>query len=140
MSTDNKTLTWTKADGESPASVTFNGVQIKTGDAKVAGTNYDFVGTYAASATVAADDYFIGSNKLWKSTGATTIKGTRAYIKAKTAAARIAGFAIDGEETTAINGITISKDNAPIYNLNGQRVAKPAKGMYVKNGKKVVMK
>lgn len=123
-----------------PASVTFNGVQIKTGDAKVAGTNYDFVGTYAASATVAADDYFIGSNKLWKSTGATTIKGTRAYIKAKTAAARIAGFAIDGEETTAINGITISKDNAPIYNLNGQRVAKPAKGMYVKNGKKVVMK
>lgn len=123
-----------------PASVTFNGVQIKTGDAKVAGTNYDFVGTYAASATVDADDYFIGSNKLWKSTGATTIKGTRAYIKAKTAAARIAGFTIDGEETTAINGITISKDNAPIYNLNGQRVAKPAKGMYVKNGKKVVMK
>ena len=123
-----------------PASVTFNNVLIKTNEAKVAGTNYDFVGTYAASATIAADDYFIGSNKLWKSTGATTIKGTRAYIKAKTAAARIAGFAIDGEETTAINGITISKDNAPIYNLNGQRVAKPAKGMYVKNGKKVVMK
>ncbi len=32
------------------------------------------------------------------------------------------------------------KDNAPVYNLNGQRVDTPAKGVYIKNGRKVLVK
>ena len=31
-------------------------------------------------------------------------------------------------------------DNAPVFNLNGQRVDTPAKGIYIKNGRKVLMK
>ena len=32
------------------------------------------------------------------------------------------------------------KDNTPVYNLNGQRVNTPTKGIYIKNGRKVLVK
>ena len=127
-----------------PASVTFNGVVIKTGDAKVAGSgNYDFVGSYDASTFVTTGNYYLSANKLYKSAkdNGTFIKGTRAYIKAKTLGARIANFSID-DETTGINDLTpaLSKDKDVIYNLNGQKVQKANKGLYIQNGKKVVVK
>ena len=122
---------------------TFNGVTIKAGEAKAEGTNFDFVGTYNASTIIAAGDYFIASNKLYKSSGTTTIKGTRAYIKAKDpeAGARISNFWIDGGDTTGIKTI----ENSPFtienfYDLQGRKVAKPTKGLYIKNGKKVIVK
>jgi hypothetical protein len=116
---------------------------IATGEAKVAGeANFDFVGTYAASTTIAGGDYFISQNKLCKSTGATTIKGTRAYIKAKEGSeARIIGFNLDGGETTAVMDIergTITTGD--VYNMAGQKVKKALKGIYIQNGKKVVIK
>lgn len=120
---------------------TFNGKTIKAGEAKVAGTNFEFVGTYAASTTIAEGDYFIGNNQLWKSTGTTTIKGTRAYLKAKSNEARIAKLVIDGVEATGIEGVEVAeKMNGKIYNLNGQEVKNAQKGLYIVNGKKVVVK
>ena len=50
----------------------------------------------------------------------------------------------DGDETTAIGTIKANGEvdiqSADIYNLNGQRVARPAKGVYIVNGKKVIFK
>ncbi len=123
------------------ATFTFNGKTIKAGEAKVAGENFEFVGTYAASTTIAEGDYFIGNNQLWKSTGTTTIKGTRAYLKAKSNEARIAKLVIDGVEATGIEGVEVAeKMNGKVYNLNGQLVEKAKKGLYIVNGKKVVVK
>ena len=115
---------------------------ISVSDPVVTGeANFDFVGSYAASTTIAEGDYFIGSNQLWKSTGATTIKGTRAYIKAKTAGARIANFSIDGDEATGIQTVNAkAQKSEKLYNMNGQEVKKAAKGLYIKNGKKMVVK
>ena len=119
----------------------FNGKTIKAGESKAEGTNFNFVGTYAASSTIAEGDYFIANDKLWKSTGATTIKGTRAYLKAKAAEARIVGFSFDGDETTAIEGLEImNSNNGKLYNLNGQEVKNAQKGLYIQNGKKVIFK
>ena len=45
------------------------------------------------------------------------------------------------DEATAIDGIAAEKvGNGEIYNLQGQRVVKAQKGLYIVNGKKVVMK
>ena len=45
------------------------------------------------------------------------------------------------EVPTGINGFTAEKQNdATIYNLNGQRVEKVQKGLYIINGKKVMVK
>ena len=124
--------------GNAGTSFTFNGKLIKTGDAKVAGTNVDFIGTYNASTTVKAGDYFISANKLYKSSGETTIKGTRAYIDAKNDAD--VKLFIDGIETgiSEINGTAV--ENGAIYNLAGQRVSNAQKGIYIVNGKKVIIK
>ncbi|MBQ8158245.1 MAG: hypothetical protein IJ081_04410 [Prevotella sp.] len=125
-----------------PASVTFNGVVIKTGDAKVAGTNFDFVGSYDASTYVTTGNYYLSANKLYKSAkdNGTFIKGTRAFIEAKTAGARIANFFID-DETTGINVIEATNNsNNALYNLNGQKINNAKKGVFIQNGKKVVLK
>ena len=117
----------------------FDNKLIKTGEAKVAGTNVDFVGTYAPI-TVKADDYFISADKLYKSTGRTTIKGTRAYIDAKNAS-NVKLFIDDFE--TGIESLT--PDPSPVgegslFNIAGQRVNKAQKGIYIQNGKKVLVK
>lgn len=46
----------------------------------------------------------------------------------------------DGITTTGINNPTtnVLDNNAPVYNLAGQRVSKDAKGILIKNGKKII--
>lgn len=68
------------------------------------------------------------------------IKPFRAYLTAQAGARLGITFA---DETTGIetsDNLTISPVDHPVYNLKGQRVTKPTKGLYIKNGKKVVIK
>ena len=39
---------------------------------------------------------------------------------------------------TGINGVNADNENAPIYNLAGQRVSKAQKGIFIQNGKKSI--
>lgn len=73
--------------------------------------------------------------------GITTLAANKAYIMAPTNnEALVLNFA--GGEVTGINQATINatEANAPIYDLTGHRVAKAVKGIYVKNGKKFIVK
>ena len=120
----------------------FNGVQVVAAQsAIVEGKNFDFVGTYAPI-TVAEGDYFIGNGALYKSAGATSMKAFRAYINAKTTAtgAKVNLF-IDGIATSIreINGAT-ANESGDVFNIVGQRVKKAQKGLYIINGKKVLVK
>ena len=53
-------------------------------------------------------------------------------------------FEEDGSDVTAIEkleaGVTETKENGAYYNLNGVKVENPTKGVYIHNGKKVVIK
>jgi hypothetical protein len=111
------------------------------------GTNFDFVGSYAASTTIPNGEFFLSGNKIYKSKGATTLMGTRAYFKAKTAGARIATLLFDNEGIpTAINEMRDArgKKAANIYDLQGRRISNTdvnsqlKKGIYIVGGKKVV--
>ena len=46
----------------------------------------------------------------------------------------------DGAPQTGIKSIKADGKDAPIYNLAGQRVTNPTKGIYIKNGKKFIVK
>ncbi|UKK49126.1 hypothetical protein L6475_03975 [Prevotella sp. E9-3] len=123
----------------------FTGRTVKAGDAIVAGNaNFDFVGSYNKETVVAENDYYLSDNKIFKSLGnGSTISATRAYIKTKDGSnARIASFFIDGEGQTT--GIVNAKkvDTKDYYNLNGQRVdkAQMRKGLYIRDGRKMVVK
>ena len=104
--------------------------------------DWQFIGTYA-SGNIPQDSYYFNDNKLKKATGTTsTIKPFRAYLTyTGTSSAPSITFTVDGE-TTGINvvngeGFTV---NSSVYDLQGRRVAQPTKGLYIVNGKKVVIK
>ena len=67
-----------------------------------------------------------------------------AYLKVATispANIRTVYDAIVVDDATAINGIAKVAEDAAWYNLNGQRVSTPTKkGLYIKNGKKMIIR
>jgi hypothetical protein len=63
----------------------------------------------------------------------------RVYLPATASARDFIGF--DFEETTGI--VAVGRDSSrqtTVYNLSGQKVAAPQKGLYIVNGKKVIIK
>lgn len=103
-----------------------------------------FYGTFKAGVTIPNNNIFLSSNKLYVSAGKTTIKGFRGYFWVKdfdsSADAPEIDFIVDGE-TTSIDGLNVIIEDGNYYNLNGMKVENPTKkGVYIKNGKKVVIK
>ena len=126
-------------------------ITVSTNSLKTAGTDYNFVGTYTpyakdadANPIVIGADYVLGAdNNFHLTTVKNALKAFRAYIQANEATqeapARLR-IVLDGEATAieAIDGKVIN--NAAIYNLAGQQVKIAQKGIYIQNGKKVVVK
>ena len=122
---------------------TISGVTFAEATPTQAVDDWNFIGTYAAG-SIPQGSYFFSNNKLKKATGDTsTIKPFRAYLTyTGTGNAPSITFNVDGE-TTSLRGISNEElviSNDDYYNLNGQRVNTPAKGVYIVNGKKVVIK
>ena len=69
-----------------------------------------------------------------------TIKGLRAYFKVPAGAD--ARLNIDGIDTSLelVNDVQCSLFNVQYYDLQGRKVSNPAKGIYISNHKKVVIK
>ena len=103
-------------------------------------------GTFVAGTVVPKHSLFLSENKFYYSVGKTKMKAFRAYFTlsdvlsdVSQAAARV-HFLVEGE-TTGIKSVDSSKsiDNS-IYDLQGRRVVKPGKGLYIKNGRKEVVR
>ena len=116
---------------------------------------YTFTGTYNAipSATMIANKFYaMGGGELIQSDGSNDLKPYRWYMKvesrnssynASNAAKTITINVIDKEgETTSVEELQMTNYKSPVYDLNGRKVnennLKP--GIYVKNGKKFVVK
>lgn len=79
------------------------------------------------------------TGKIQKAGDSATLKGYRAYFEGNLADARLAIY----DEATGITTILDAKElnnDGNVYNLNGQRVEKAHKGLYIINGKKVNVK
>lgn len=107
-----------------------------------------FQGTLKAGTVIPADNLFLSENKFYYSDGTNTIKGFRGYFWLKdfsSASASRLLLSIDGE-TTGIYNISsdtgaFTIEDGRIYNLNGMELNSPAKkGIYIQNGKKIVVK
>jgi len=74
-------------------------------------------------------------------TSGNTLKAGSAYLKVDASSPARQFFPLTSEsETTGINSVAEQGESANFYNLAGQRVAQPAKGLYIVNGKKVIIK
>lgn len=78
---------------------------------------------------------FYKVNDAGNSMGANT-----AYLHVPDAGAARMAFFFDESEATAIQNVEKIQENGRFFNLNGQRVAQPQKGLYIVNGKKMLMK
>lgn len=75
-----------------------------------------------------------------RSKGEVTIPAGKAFLMLENATARELSVVFAGETTTGIANVKAAKEDGLYYNLNGQRVNAPAKGLYIVNGKKVIKK
>lgn len=146
---DNYTITGVTIDAEKALTVTDSNKK------------FDFVGTYAPT-TMPTNSHFLGSNdgKLYYITADKEISGLKAFLKPvenNPAGAKlsIAFDSTDNDMDNNTTGIEVIKDymdqdaanssaNKGIYNINGQFMGtNPAilpQGIYVKNGKKFIIK
>ena len=73
-----------------------------------------------------------------------TLGAYKAYLQLPTssATARELSISFDEGETTGISAALMNNErmNNEVYNLAGQRVAQPTKGLYIVNGKKYIVK
>lgn len=99
-------------------------------------------GDYASRANygITADGQHVAKGK-----DDTKVGYYRAFLSLPAASeVRLAVFLDDfdstGIEAAPLNNGQLTMDNAAIYNLAGQRVGKPAKGLYIVNGKKIIIK
>ena len=115
-------------------------------DNSLSGTNLAKDFTVTAGATA---EYFMGisggvvgfyHSGVESKTGVYTLGANKAYL-VENATAR--GFAINWDEVTGIRSIDNGKQsvkNGAFYDLSGRRVENPQHGLYIVNGKKVVIK
>ena len=106
-------------------------------------TNVDankFIGTITGTTAPVNSFVLLNEDKgvgFYKTTAEFTIGANTAYLPALTSEARFIGF----DEPTGVESIAAEKQmNNEIYNLQGQRINTAKKGLYIINGKKMVIK
>ena len=121
-----------KGTAGSTISITSADSDTELGDNKLVGT--------LAPTNIAADTYYGLSGNQFKKVGAGNVPAGKALLPAsEVAGARELNFVFD--EATGIKQIETSKSIIEgIYNLAGQKVQNPTKGLYIMNGKKVIIK
>ena len=103
-----------------------------------------FYGTYHAGTVLDRFTLFLNENKFWYSAGLTKMKAFRGYFdfydvltEVENASSRI--IMSFGDEGTGIMDFDNDQwtTDDKLFDLQGRRVVSPAKGIYIKNGKKV---
>ena len=126
----------------------FEGVTIGSSTTSNVETGYvDFCGIYSPVAFTEEDKsvlYLGNDNKLYYPSQAMTINAFRAYFTVDLGGASIKEFKMyfgPEDEETSIDNVQCSMFNVQsenIYNLSGQRLSKPQKGINIINGKKIL--
>ena len=118
-------------------------VPVLTGDADDV-TGNKMKGSATATTAVAANAGYILKDGVFQPSSGGDLPAGKAYLNIPySASAPVLNLSFDGEgNTTGIDMVKGEgfKVNGEFYNLNGQRVAQPTKGLYIVNGKKVVIK
>ena len=97
------------------------------------------VGVTSATALTADQAYVLSDGKFVKA-AAGTLPANKAYLPASLVPADARELAIVFSGSTAISTVMQQSDGQAVYNLNGQRVTTPRNGLYIVNGRKMIVK
>ena len=123
------------------AQATDEAILIKNVDITVTtrSSNDIFIGTFAPKTNMEGLYSVTTDGKIMQGSSTATLKGYRAYFVLPASSRYAISF---DDETTGIgmvSEVNTSAKNA-VYNLAGQRIAQPQRGIYIKNGKKYFVK
>lgn len=124
-------------------SVVSEALSVTVGDWTMTGSFVNRVVDCKADAETNYYAYNSANNEINRATNTLTIKPYRAYITSPVANGAKQMRIIINNETTGINDIydvDMTNVDEGIYDLCGRSVANPQKGLYIKNGKKVIIK
>ncbi len=138
-----------KNNTDAPISQTFTGTDGSNGE-----TSYTvglLTGVYTAATIAASDEENVryvlqtqdAGQAFYKVENAFTATANRCYLTVPVAEAGVKAFGFDELPTGVNEELRMTNDesaSAVIYDLQGRRVAKPTKGLYIINGKKVLVK
>ena len=97
-------------------------------------------GSATETTAVAENAGYILSNGVFQPSSGGTLAAGKAYLAIAVSSARALEMNFD-DDVTAIEAVkTQNVENGQYFNLAGQRVANPTKGLYIVNGKKVIIK
>lgn len=110
------------------------------GSSSYTGVN-KLVGVTAPTAIASDAKIYVFSEGEFHPCSGGTLAAGKAYLDCSGVEGLAKTIFIDFDDTTGIGNISSDEDasNAPIYNLNGMRVQKAQKGVYIRNGKKYVV-
>ncbi|MBQ8154328.1 MAG: hypothetical protein IJ069_11785 [Prevotella sp.] len=140
------------SDGNTRHEVDFYNVTVtKLAPQAPAANGVTFQGTFSSSATLTAGDktkLILGAdNKLYYPSKNINVGACRAYFIIPAAAASAREVVMDFNNEDVITSINMvkgsgvqSQDSDTFFNLNGQRLSAPKKGINIVNGKKVLVK
>lgn len=139
-----------KTNVEGIESFNVDNVNIVTSTEDVSGveTTYGLAGKFKGTLVktiVPNKCLFISGNKFYYSTGLTNIKAFRGWWELQAVLDEVIPVGAPvyinvGGETTKVEGLTIDQMDDNYYTLDGRLVKTPGKGVYIKNGKKVIVK
>lgn len=107
-----------------------------------------FVGTYTAGTPVPENDLFLSGNRFYYSDGTVTMQGYRAYFELMDVLANVENAAVklnlDNDMIfTSVDGLTskqTAKCDNTIYDFTGRKVSAARRGVFIMNGKKILVK
>lgn len=103
-------------------------------------TNEGTIYTLQAAWDEETDNNLSATEVAFRQYNGATIKGFRAYLPVP-GNARIAGMRIVDGDVTRIEGVNAEESHkVDVYDLSGRRVQRATKGLYIINGKKVIVK
>ena len=106
-------------------------------------TNNDLKGTTQATgltATKGTNDYYVLSGSAFKKFTGSAFTANKAYFEVEATGGEARAFSIVfGSDATGISQVEsgAQRTDSGVYDLQGRRVEKPLKGLYIGNGKKV---
>ena len=124
-------------------------IPVATADPSVSFTDNEMVGLLVRTQVLwnpSTDVYnYILQGGEFKKASTGYLKANRAYLSTSydvsAASARdYMEIVFEDDDVTAIETVKTQKMNGQYYNLNGQKVQNPTKGLYIVNGRKVVIK
>lgn len=99
------------------------------------------VGSATSTTAIAENGGYILSNGAFHPATAGTLAAGKAYLNISVSARELE-LSFDESDVTAISEVTNTNrtNNTNVYDLQGRKVAQPTNGLYIVNGKKVIVK